>query len=260
MSFSPMWLTLLQKRWLGCLLAIFAFSVLIPEDVDARRRGVSRSRRSSSYGRSKPRSSRRSTRSRRKKGMNFGSIFSSSKKAKSSKSRSRSAVRSSSRSRSRSRRSRPRYKNRGSWWSQTSSLKRTWRKSFRPRRRFRRNFFSRHRPIVDIWDPYFLASAATTLFWYHHWHDPEIQEALYEDHVLEDAELLSLENEIKRLEAQGIVRDSEYLPEGIAPQDAYSDAYIRRERRRHNEGGSGLIILVSIIVGLGIGSKLLNRS
>jgi hypothetical protein len=109
-----------------------------------------------------------------------------------------------------------------------------------------------------VWDPYFLASAATVLFWYHHWDDPEIQEALYEDHVLEDAELLKLESKVQAYEAEGIVRNPDYLPEGINPQDAYSNAYIERERRRQEEGGGGLVLLVSILVGLGLGFKFLR--
>ena len=54
---------------------------------------------------------------------------------------------------------------------------------------------------------------------------------------------------------QGIARDPEYLPEGFGPQDAYSDAYLDRERRRREEGGGGLVLLVSILVGLGLGFK-----
>ena len=125
----------------------------------------------------------------------------------------------------------------------------------KPRRRFRRSFYNRSRPIVDLWDPYFLASAATTLFWYHHWHDEEIQEALYTDHVLEDADLATLEREVQALEAQNIPRDPDYLPEGIGPEDAYSNAYIERERRNHEEGGGGLIFLGFIVIGLGIGFR-----
>ena len=125
-------------------------------------------------------------------------------------------------------------------------------------RRFRSGFYTRRRPIIDIWDPYFLASAATSLFWYHHWDEPEIQSALYEDHVLEDADLKQLESEVQAFEAQGIVRDSEYLPEGIAPQDAYSDHYIENERQRQEESGTGLIVLISVILGIGLGSRLLR--
>ena len=109
-----------------------------------------------------------------------------------------------------------------------------------------------------MWDPYFLASAATALFWYHHWHDSEIQEALYSDHVLEDAELTKLESKVKEYETQGIVRDPDYLPEGINPQDAYSSAYIDRERRRHEESSGGLILLFSMIVGLFVGFRFMR--
>ncbi|MAD59915.1 MAG: hypothetical protein CMH49_00175 [Myxococcales bacterium] len=109
-----------------------------------------------------------------------------------------------------------------------------------------------------MWDPYFLASAATALFWYHHWHDSEIQEALYSDHVLEDAELTKLESKVKEYEMQGVVRDPDYLPEGISPQDAYSDSYIDRERSRHEESSGGLILLFSIIIGLFVGFRFMR--
>lgn len=255
------------KTLFFCLFSLIFTDLMLSEEAEARRRGYSRSRsRSSSYRSSRRRSSssrssrgssrsRRSTRSiPRSKGLNIKGIFTSSKPRK----RARGTQRSSNqvrRSNSRRPRRSRRYKSYGNWWQSASTLKRSWRNNFRPRRRFRRSFFKRHRPIVEVWDPYFLASAATALFWYHHWHDPEIQEALYSDHVLEDAELVALEKKVKAYETQGIVRNPDYLPEGISPQDAYSTAYIDRERRRHENGGGGLILLISIIVGLGLGFK-----
>ena len=253
------------------IIAFFIGSGLMPEEVDAKRRGYSRSRsRSSSYRRSRSSSRRRSstTRSRRRsKGGSIGRIFSSSTKPKSSvrpRSKSTQGASSYDTSRRRSvrsrprRRRRPRYSNRGQWWSTPSSYKRMWRKTFRPKRRFRQSFYSRNRPILDVWDPYFLASAATTLFWYHHWDESEIQEALYTDHVLEDEDLKILETEVEAYHTQGVEKDPEYLPDGIGPQDAYSTNYLDRERRRRQEGGGGLIILVSILAGLGLGFKFLR--
>ena len=179
--------------------------------------------------------------------MGLGDIFRSSGTARETQ---RRPSRKSRRARRRSR-----FRDRGDWWLRTSSRKAGWRRLRKPRRRFRRSFFNRPRPIIDIWDPYFLASATTTLFWYHHWEDREIQEALYTDHVLEDADLATLEREVQALEAKDIPRDPDYLPEGVGPEDAYSDAYLERERQRHHEGGGGLIFLGFIVVGLGIGFR-----
>ena len=187
--------------------------------------------------------------------MGLGALLGSSPTAKPSSQRRRSTQSSRSRRRSGSYGRRSRYQDRGSWWTRSSHLKRGWRNTFRPRRQFRRSFFNSHRRIVDIWDPYFLASATTALFWYHHWESPEIHEALYEDHVLEDADLAALELEVKALEAKGVPRDPDYLPEGIGPEDAYSDDYLSQERRRREEGGSGLLFLGFVAIGLGIGFK-----
>lgn len=242
------------------MLSFMALILVIPEEADARRNGFSSSRsRSRSSSRSRPRtrtsgsrSSRpsgesRRTSSRRQKGVGLGSLIGSSD------SRARSQ-RAPSHGSSHTRR-RARYRDRGTWWLRTSSRKSGWRTSRKPRRRFRSSFYNRPLPIVDIWDPYFLASAATPLFWYHHWQDQEIQEALYTDHVLEDAELVSLEREVQALEAQNIPRDPDFLPEGIGPEDAYSDAFLDRERKRQEEGGGGLIFLGFVAIGLGVGFR-----
>ena len=260
------------KTLFFCLFSLILSDLILSDDAEARRRGYSRSRsRSSSYRSSRrrstssrntsrsrrPRGTRRSARSR-SKGLNLN-VFSSSKpKKRVNRSRPNTSQKRTRRANSRRPRRAKRYASYGSWWLGSSTLKRSWRSNFRPRRRFRRSFFNRHRPIVEVWDPYFLASAATALFWYHHWHDSEIQEALYSDHVLEDAELIKLESKVKEYEVQGIVRDPDYLPEGISPQDAYSSTYIDRERRRHEESSGGLILLFSMIVGLFVGFKFMR--
>jgi hypothetical protein len=110
-----------------------------------------------------------------------------------------------------------------------------------------------------VWDPYFLASAATALFWYHHWDEPEIHEALYEDHVLPDEEFTRLQTEVQRYEAEGLPRDPEYLPEGIAPEDAYADEYIRSVYAEEEESGAGLIFLASVLGGLVLCFALFRR-
>ena len=108
---------------------------------------------------------------------------------------------------------------------------------------------------MGVWDIYFL-SHATDLFWYHHWREPAIQRALYQDHVLQDAELTRLEQKVNALEAQQLTRDPDYLPEGVSPQDAYSDEYIRRVRREE-EGSSIWLILFGSVFGGALISYLL---
>ncbi len=145
---------------------------------------------------------------------------------------------------------RPRYNSGfGSWWRTPSRVRSGWRSSTSYRWRFRDRYYSAPSFGVGVWDLYFLSHAATDLFWYHHWQDEAIQRALYTDHVMQDAELARLEESVRALEAQGVARDPSYLPEGIAPQDAYTDEYLSYVRGEMDGSSVGLILLVSIFAG-----------
>ena len=78
---------------------------------------------------------------------------------------------------------------------------------------------------VGIWDLFFLTSVSR-MFWYHHWHDPGIQRALYKENMLQKEELAALETRVKELEAEGVPRDPKYLPDGVDPDIAYSKEYV----------------------------------
>jgi len=101
-------------------------------------------------------------------------------------------------------------------------------------------------------------SHATDLFWYHHWHEPALQRALYQDRVLQDAELARLESRISVMEGENITRDPDYLPDDIAPYDAYSEEYLR-EIGEEEGSGLGLILLLSIFGGALVGYLLFFR-
>lgn len=287
-------------------LVFLLFTLVAPEELEARRRGYSRSRgsrsssRSRSYSRSSSSSSRRSSwggSSYRKKGGLFGSSSkrnrslgrssrrsstssrrsstssrrssttsrSSTSRSSSARNTSRRSSRSSSRVSSRPRRSsktryvsstwgssQPRYRSRSRWWTKRSSRKSRWRSSPTYRYRFRSRYYDTYTPYssVGIWDVYFL-SQASDLFWYHHWNDASIQRALYQDRVLQDAELARLEAKIRSLETQNIVRDMSYIPEGIEPQDMYSEAYIQSVRQDEESSSVGFILFLSILIGAG---------
>ena len=268
------------------------FALITPEEIEARRRGFSRSRgsrsasrrssRSSSRSYSRSSSSRRSSwggSSYRKKGGLFGSSSRSSRNLGSSSRSSRratsrkssSSARSSARNsrtskrrpRSSSRRSnryvssrwgssQPRYRSQNRWWSKRSTWKSRWRNNRKYRYRFRSRYYDSYTPYssVGIWDLFFL-SHASDLFWYHHWHDQSIKRALYQDRVLQDAELARLEAKMKQLETQQILRNPDYLPEGVEPQDMYSESYIESVQRDEEETGVGFILLLSILGGAG---------
>lgn len=155
------------------------------------------------------------------------------------------------------RRSRYRSSYGDSWWNHGSTWKSTWRNNRSYRWHFRDRYYGYQGYQVGIWDLYFL-SHASDLFWYHHWQEPALQSALYEDRVLQDAELTRLESRIHAMEAEQIARDPDYLPDGIAPYDAYSDEYLR-EIRAEEESGLGLILLLSIFGGALVGYLIFFR-
>ena len=82
-----------------------------------------------------------------------------------------------------------------------------------------------------MWDLFFLTTASH-MFWYHHWHEPGIQRALYKDNMLEKAELQKLEARVKELEAKGVARDPKYLPEGVDKDLAYSKDYVSQNKEQ----------------------------
>lgn len=103
---------------------------------------------------------------------------------------------------------------------------------------------------VGLWDVFFL-STVSRMFWYHRWHDPGIQRALYQENLLQKEELEKVEKRVAELEAQGLKRDPEYLPEDADPDLAYSREYVEKhpdefyaEDEPPQESGSGLWSLI----------------
>lgn len=78
---------------------------------------------------------------------------------------------------------------------------------------------------VGLWDVFFL-STVNRMFWYHHWHDPGIQRALYQENLLQKEELEKVEKRVAELEGQGVKRDPDYLPKEADPDLAYSREYV----------------------------------
>lgn len=77
---------------------------------------------------------------------------------------------------------------------------------------------------VGMWDLFFL-STVTHMFWYHHWHNADIQRALYQERIMNAKELGELEGRVKALEAQGVARNPNYLPDDAPKDIAYSKEY-----------------------------------
>lgn len=82
---------------------------------------------------------------------------------------------------------------------------------------------------VGIWDVFFL-STVSHMFWYHHWHDPSLQQALRKDNLMQKEELARLEARVKELEAKGVPRDPNYLPPEVDPDLAYSKEYVEKHQ------------------------------
>lgn len=100
---------------------------------------------------------------------------------------------------------------------------------------------------VGIWDLFFL-STANHMFWYHHWNDQHLRQALYEKKLLDNQELANLESRIKELEAQGVPRDANYLPDDVTSDVAYSKEFIDVN---NSSTASGYLIYIFIILGVG---------
>ena len=103
---------------------------------------------------------------------------------------------------------------------------------------------------VGMWDMFFL-STASHMFWHHHWHDRRLRRALYEENLLEKEELGKLEARVKELEAQGVKRDPNYLPDDVDPDLAYSKEYVEQHpdefySEAEKESGGGLWSLLSL--------------
>ena len=114
-------------------------------------------------------------------------------------------------------------------------------------------------PSIGIWDIYFL-SHASHLFWYHHWHEPAIQRALYQDNLMQDKELARLQAKVEELEEQGVERNPDYLPDDVNPEDAFSDDYIEQIKREEEASGLGLWLLGGLLaLGLGIYFMFIKR-
>ena len=79
---------------------------------------------------------------------------------------------------------------------------------------------------VGIWDLFFL-STVNQMFWHHHWRDPGIQRALYQDNMLQKEELKKLEQKVAELERQGVKREPNYLPKDVDSDLAYSKQYVK---------------------------------
>ena len=108
-----------------------------------------------------------------------------------------------------------------------------------PTYRFRRGYWGGSRwggwgwgyRSVGVWDLFFL-STVNHMFWYHHWHDPGIQRALYKDNLMQKEELRRLEQKVQQLEANGVQRDPKYLPEGVDADLAYSKEYVHHNKEQ----------------------------
>ncbi len=82
---------------------------------------------------------------------------------------------------------------------------------------------------VGMWDLFFL-STVSHMFWYHHWHEPGIQRAIRKDNLLEKQELERLEKRVAEMEAKGVPRDPNYLPQGVDPDLAYANDYVQKNQ------------------------------
>ena len=109
---------------------------------------------------------------------------------------------------------------------------------------------------IGVWDLFFLSSV-NHMFWHHHWHEPAIQRALYKDNLLQDEELKKLEKRVKELEAEGVKRDPNYLPEDVDPDLAYSKEYVNKnpdefygdvEEDQLQESGMGISSLMTLVM------------
>ena len=80
-----------------------------------------------------------------------------------------------------------------------------------------------------MWDLFFL-STVSHMFWYHHWHEPGIQRAIRKDNLLEKQELERLEKRVAEMEAKGVPRDPNYLPQGVDPDLAYANDYVQKNQ------------------------------
>ena len=262
MNCSPT--TIIIIRRLATLVALSGF--LLYADLAEARRGFSRSfgrsmtrslgkssrgafslgtkRRSATFGSKRPRASR--------KGGFFGRKSSRGRAMGASAARQRSSTKYSRYKSSRLGHSKMR---KGSAASQQKRAKRYY-SGRQPVRGFRRGFYAG--PMawgygsVGIWDIFFLSSVSR-MFWYHHWHDPGIQRALYKENMLQDEELKKLEARVKELEGEGVPRDPNYLPEGVDPDLAYSKEYVASNRdefyasKDEPEEGGGFLSIFSFM-------------
>jgi hypothetical protein len=119
---------------------------------------------------------------------------------------------------------------------------------------------------VGMWDLFFL-STVNHLFWYHHWQDRDIQQALYKEQLLDKAELTKLEVRVKELEAQGVPRDPNYLPEDVDPDLAHSKTYVEANQGEFyadndpsQESGMGFwSLLMLAFIGMTVYSSFVRR-
>ena len=104
---------------------------------------------------------------------------------------------------------------------------------------------------VGMWDLFFL-STASHMFWYHHWNDPSLQRALYQENLLQEQELRQLEGRVRELEGQGVPRDPNYLPENVDADVAYAKDYVEKNPGEFyadsaaDESQSGVWILLGL--------------
>ena len=97
--------------------------------------------------------------------------------------------------------------------------------------------------------------------------DRDIQQALYKEQLLDKAELARLEVRVKELEAQGVPRDPNYLPEDVDPDLAHSKAYVEAHQGEFyadddspQESGMGLwSLLFFAFIGTTIYSSFMRR-
>jgi hypothetical protein len=108
--------------------------------------------------------------------------------------------------------------------------------------------FSYGYAFVGPWDMWFLMRASE-MFWFHHWADI----SPYRNNF-NNAEFAKMEERVKKLEAEGVAKDPNYLEPGVDPdlqlttdyQEKHLDSIYYTDK---NPGNTGSTVLTIIIVG-----------
>lgn len=105
---------------------------------------------------------------------------------------------------------------------------------------------------VGPWDLWFL-SRASELFWYHHWHDIYAYRNYFEA-----AQFAQMEARVRALEAQNVVRDTNYLDPDVEPDLQFSSEYqeknasnIYYSNRSATRAGNPMVTII-VILGMAV--------